>query len=145
MRARDWWCSWASRRDRPCASRQGIRTADENKPDYHADPSSVPYILDEFTYFFETPYDVTDKSFNQCTLDRPGGASANGRMYIVNHFLDVDIFGILIPDQINAPKTNSRASILAQSNLCYQTWGRLPNFILVSIAFRPSSSTLPRS
>jgi hypothetical protein len=92
----------------------------------------VPYILDEFTYFFETPYDVTDKSFNQCTLDRPSGASANGRMYIVNHFLDVDIFGIKIPDQINAPKTNSKSSILAQSNLCLQAWGRVPNFVLVS-------------
>lgn len=99
--------------------------------DYHADTSSVPYILDEFTYFFETPYDVTDSSFNQCTLDRPAGASPNGRMYIVNHFLDVDIFGILIPDQVNAPKTNSMSSILAQSNLCNQAWGRLPNFILV--------------
>ena len=94
----------------------------------------MPYILDEFTYFFETPYDVTDKSFNQCTLDRPSGASADGRMYIVNHFLDVDIFGILIPDQINAPKTNSPSSILAQSNLCYQAWGRMPNFILVGDA-----------
>ncbi|KAB5515266.1 PLC-like phosphodiesterase [Coniochaeta sp. 2T2.1] len=99
--------------------------------DSHADTSSVPYILDEFTYFFETPYDVTDETFNQCTLDRPGGASADGRMYIVNHFLDVDVFGIKIPDQINAPKTNSQASILAQSSLCYQTWGRLPNFILL--------------
>ncbi|KAJ9139030.1 PLC-like phosphodiesterase [Coniochaeta hoffmannii] len=104
--------------------------------DYHADTSSVPYILDEFAYFFETPYDVTDKSFNQCTLDRPSGASASGRMYIVNHFLDVDIFGIKIPDQINAPKTNSKTSIMAQSNLCYQAWGRLPNLILLDWANR---------
>lgn len=100
--------------------------------DYHADPPSVPYILDEFAYFFETPYDVTNKNFKQCTLDRPTGASAEGRMYIVNHFLDVDVFGILIPDQINALKTNSLSSIIAQSNLCYQAWGRMPNFILVS-------------
>jgi hypothetical protein len=92
----------------------------------------VPYILDEFAYFFETPYDVTDKNFGFCNLDRPSGASAEGRMYIVNHFLDFDIFGIKIPDQINAPKTNSRSSILAQANLCYQAWGRQPNFILVS-------------
>lgn len=92
----------------------------------------MPYILDEFTYFFETPYDVTDKSFNECTLDRPAGASADGRMYIVNHFLDVDILSILIPDQIEASSTNSESSILAQSDLCYQDWGRMPNFILVS-------------
>lgn len=93
----------------------------------------MPYILDEFSYFFETPYDVTDGSFNQCTNDRPGGDTANGRMYIVNHFLDIDIWGIKIPDQINAAKTNSVASITAQANLCFQQWGRMPNFILVSV------------
>lgn len=57
---------------------------------------------------------------------------ANGRMYIVNHFLDVEVFGIKIPDRVNAHKTNSVESITAQSNLCYNQWGRLPNFILVS-------------
>jgi hypothetical protein len=31
--------------------------------DYGADTSVVPYILDEFTYFFETPYDTTDPTF----------------------------------------------------------------------------------
>ncbi len=31
--------------------------------DYGADTSVVPYILDEFTYFFETPYDTTDPNF----------------------------------------------------------------------------------
>lgn len=31
--------------------------------DYGADTSVIPYILDEFTYFFETPYDTTDPNF----------------------------------------------------------------------------------
>jgi hypothetical protein len=31
--------------------------------DYGADTSTVSYILDEFTYFFETPYDTTDPNF----------------------------------------------------------------------------------
>jgi len=53
-------------------------------------------------------------------------------MYIVNHFLDFEIFGIEIPDQIDADVTNSVASIIAQSDLCYAAWGRSPNFILVS-------------
>jgi len=102
-------------------------------PDYHADTNSVPYILDEFAYFFETPYDTTDKNLPQCTLDRPEGASAAGRMSIMNHFLDVDVFGILIPDRLSAPTTNSVSSIVAQANICLKNWGRLPNVILVSI------------
>ncbi|PYH50051.1 uncharacterized protein BP01DRAFT_412863 [Aspergillus saccharolyticus JOP 1030-1] len=102
--------------------------------DYGADTTTVPYILDEFAYFFETPYDVTDASFSSCSIDRPSGASATGRMYIVNHFLDIDILGILIPDRDRAAETNAEAgdgSIGAQADLCLSIYGRLPNVILV--------------
>ncbi|KAL1881421.1 hypothetical protein VTK73DRAFT_3939 [Phialemonium thermophilum] len=99
--------------------------------DYHTDVDVVPYILNEFAYFFETPFDTTDKDFPECTLDRPAGASAEGRMYIVNHFLDVDVLGIYIPDQIEASSTNSLKSIKAQADLCLQAWGRMPNVILL--------------
>ena len=103
--------------------------------DYNADTSQVNYILDEFTYLYETPYDTTDPNFAECTLDRPAGASASGRMGLVNHFLDVeiDLFGevILIPDTINAGTTNSLSSITAQTSLCVNAFGRTPNFVLV--------------
>ncbi|PYH82946.1 PLC-like phosphodiesterase [Aspergillus uvarum CBS 121591] len=102
--------------------------------DYGADATAVPYILDEFAYFFETPYDVTDASFPTCSIDRPSGASATGRMYIVNHFLDVDILGILIPDREHAAETNavsSEGSIGAQADLCLSIYGQLPNVILL--------------
>ena len=102
--------------------------------DYGADMSSVPYILDEFAYFFETPYDVTDASFPDCSVNRPAGASPNGRMYIVNHFLDLDIVGILIPDRGAASTTNAATgtgSIGAQSALCESLYSRPPNFVLV--------------
>ncbi|KAM7221367.1 tat pathway signal sequence [Rhypophila decipiens] len=102
--------------------------------DYHADTAKVPFILDQFAYMFETPFDATDPSFAQCDLDRPEGASPDGRMYLVNHYLDIDLFGILIPDQGAAPITNSASSILAQSDLCREKWGRLPNFILLDWA-----------
>ncbi|KAE8376725.1 PLC-like phosphodiesterase [Aspergillus bertholletiae] len=102
--------------------------------DSGADTTSVPYILDEFGYFFETPYDVTDASFPDCSIDRPSGASADGRMYIVNHFLDVDVLGVLVPDRIHAPRTNAISgygSIGAQSDLCQSLYKRLPNVVLV--------------
>jgi hypothetical protein len=102
--------------------------------DYGANTASVPYILDEFIYFFETAYDVTDSDFPSCALDRPSGSSGSGLMMIVNHFLDLDIFGILIPDTLALDTTNAATgtgSIGAQADLCYQTWGRMPNVILV--------------
>ena len=105
--------------------------------DYGADESSVPYILSEFdAYIFETPYDTTDPSFAECSLNRPPGASPDGRMYLVNHFLDKDVLGADIPDNAADFTTNAATgtgSIGAQADLCTQTYGRVPNFILVDM------------
>ncbi|KAJ6045115.1 uncharacterized protein N7446_003317 [Penicillium canescens] len=101
--------------------------------DYGADTSKVNYILDEFTYYFETPYDVTDSTFSSCKIDRPSGASATGRMYVVNHFLDVDILGVLVPDRDKADATNAatgEGSIGAQATLCEGLYNRAPHVLL---------------
>ena len=106
--------------------------------DYGAKVQQVPYILDEFHYFFETPYGVTDPTFNQCKLDRPPNASPDGRMYIVNHFLDKEVWDmdILVPDNDANFQTNAASgegSIGAQVELCTQTYGRKPNFVLLDM------------
>ena len=96
--------------------------------------SSVPYILDEFTYFFETPFDTLDPAFPECTIDRPADAKADGRMYIVNHFLDVEWHGIDAPDRMALDKTNAATgvgSIGAQADLCIGLYGRAPFGVLV--------------
>jgi len=100
--------------------------------DYLADTSVVPYILDEFSYFFETAYDQT--SLESCALDRPPGSNGDGLMMIVNHFKDIDLFGIYIPDVIDTGTTNAATgsgSIGDQSDICITTWGRSPNLVLV--------------
>lgn len=99
--------------------------------DYNADTSSVPYILDEFSYYFETHYDVTDSSFPDCSIDRPSGASGDGRMGIVNHMLHLEILGIQIPDELAADTTNSVGSISAQAAICEGLYGRAPNVVLL--------------
>ncbi|KAL9610140.1 MAG: hypothetical protein Q9167_005141 [Letrouitia subvulpina] len=108
--------------------------------DYGASPSdkTPPYLLDEFAYFFETPFDTTDPAFPQCALDRPPNAKPDGRMYIVNHFLDkeIDLFGdkVLVPDRDAAPRTNAavgKGSITAQTDICENLYGRAPVGVLV--------------
>ena len=99
--------------------------------DYGADVRKFPYILDEFAYFFETPFNTLDPRFAQCTLDRPPKASPNGRMYIVNHFLDVELAGILVPNREAAGTTNGARSIGAQVALCEKSYHRAPVSILV--------------
>ena len=100
---------------------------------------TVPYILPEFLYFWETPFDMTDPSFPQCIIDRPPSlaerpALAYQRMYIINHYLDTEMLGMDVPDRRDAQKTNAATgseSIGAQVDLCQQEHGRAPKGILV--------------
>ncbi|KAF2484319.1 PLC-like phosphodiesterase [Neohortaea acidophila] len=105
--------------------------------DYGANTTTTPYILPEFsTYYFETPYDTTNPLFPECSINRPPGASAQGRMYGMNHFLDLDVLatGIDVPDNARDVETNAAegpGSIGAQAEVCAGLYGRYPNFVLV--------------
>lgn len=98
----------------------------------------MPYLLDEFNHFWETPFDTTDPNFAQCKIDRANKLDADGKtsMNIVNHFLDEDVpfTDILVPDRGDAGKTNAvsgSGSIGAQAALCSSTFGRNPNVVLI--------------
>ncbi len=113
--------------------RKPLSPANPSNTDTGANPST-PYILDEFSYFFETPYDTLDPNFPECTLDRPSNASPAGRMYIVNHFLDISIFGVDIPDRAADPQTNAATgagSIGAQVAICDGMYVQAPKGVLV--------------
>ncbi|KAF7908612.1 uncharacterized protein EAF01_004367 [Botrytis porri] len=102
--------------------------------DYDADTNVAAYILPEFSYFFETAYDVTTPTFPTCTLDRPPGSNGDGLLPLINHYLDIDVFGILMPNRLEAKKTNAATgvgSIGAQADLCTSTWGRKPRVMLL--------------
>lgn len=104
--------------------------------DYGADMSTYGYILDEFSYFWETQYDITDSSFSNCSVDRPPGGQgeAAGRMYIMNHFLDMDIAGIDIPDSGAISTTNAAqgtGSIGANAAECFGMYQTNPKGILL--------------
>lgn len=102
--------------------------------DSGANPTTYPYILDEFSYFFETPYDTLDPNFAECTLDRPPNGDPKGRMYIINHFLDLAVGSITIPymaklDETNAP--TGVGSIGDQVSLCEGIYAQRPKAVLV--------------
>ncbi|KAI7977822.1 hypothetical protein EIK77_009362 [Talaromyces pinophilus] len=80
--------------------------------DYNANHTEVPYILDEFTQMWETPFSPTDSDF-PCTTQRPPNLSeesAKSIMYMANHNLNVEIsfsgFDILIPNTAVLNETN---------------------------------------
>ena len=108
--------------------------------DYNADQNKVPYLLDEFSQLWETPFSPTNITF-PCTIERPPGLSMNAgeqRMYMANHNLNTDIklgsIDILVPSVIELSTVNGLSgfgSLGLASNHCTDTWGRPPNFLLV--------------
>ncbi|KAL8841057.1 MAG: hypothetical protein Q9170_001082 [Blastenia crenularia] len=61
--------------------------------DYNANQTSVPYVLDEFSQMWETPFSPTNRSF-PCTQQRPPGLNpqdAKQRLYLANHNLNTEL------------------------------------------------------
>lgn len=106
--------------------------------DYKADETRVAYILDEFTYMWETPFSPTDANF-PCTIDRPlGMTNDGGKLYMANHNLNAEltVFGetILIPDKVNLNRSNAVSgygSLGLAAEHCTALWCRPPTFLLV--------------
>ncbi|KAJ5552714.1 PLC-like phosphodiesterase [Penicillium frequentans] len=108
--------------------------------DYEADQAEYPYLLDEFSQMWETPFSPLNRSF-PCTVQRPTGISttqANNRMYMANHNLNLEIvfddIDILIPDSAQINVTNAVSgygSLGVMANNCRSDWDRPPNFLLV--------------
>lgn len=108
--------------------------------------SAAPYLLDEFTYVFENPFDVTSPGNFSCMPSRPsslgGSVSAaenSNMMFLMNHFLDsVESFGIESPNALAANNTNSPdttgtvpGSLGYSASQCASVYGKNPNFLLV--------------
>ena len=81
--------------------------------DYGANQTEVPYILDEFSQIWETPFSPTNRSF-PCSQQRPPGLStqdAEQRMYIANHNLNTEISlvgtSLLVPTTTLLNETNA--------------------------------------
>ncbi len=105
--------------------------------DSGADQTKVPYILPEFTYMWETSFNVIGPAFN-CTVDRPKslqGQVPTGRLAVINHFLDQEITrGVLVPATKKLNVTNAEngaGSLGEQADTCSAMYGRYPNFMLV--------------
>jgi len=105
--------------------------------------SSNSYLMDEFTFVFENPYNNVALTNFTCTPDRPTSVKGNiesaissNRMPLMNHFLDTQgLFDIETPDVANISITNSPGSSVgnlgAAGSACETAYGKPPTFILV--------------
>ncbi|KAI6248031.1 hypothetical protein HI914_03623 [Erysiphe necator] len=108
--------------------------------DYQANQTAVPWIMDQFSQMWETPFSPTDRAF-PCTVERPPGLlppDASQRMYIMNHNLnyEISILGnsLLVP---NLPLLNVTNNVTGYGSLgenaqgCNDTWHYPPKFLNV--------------
>ncbi|TDZ39788.1 putative secreted protein [Colletotrichum spinosum] len=108
--------------------------------DYVADQQKYPWLLDEFSQMWESPFDPMDRSF-PCTVQRPPDLSeqdARNRLYLLNHNLNAEynIFGasILVPAVSLLNETNNATgygSLGVGAQQCIQDWGRPPKILNV--------------
>lgn len=103
----------------------------------------APYLLDEFVFLFENPFEVTSLSNFTCTPSRPSAVSgdskaaiSSGRLPLMNHFLDMDSgLGIKTPDVGNITITNAPGNAVGNlgksASDCQQIYGQKPTFVLV--------------
>jgi len=97
--------------------------------DYEANQDDVPYILDQYSHMWETPFSPTDPAFT-CTIGRPPGLSADeakNLMYLANHNLNVEVslasYSLLIPNtadlvQVNGVSGNASLGLMASECRC---------------------------
>ncbi|KAK0720586.1 PLC-like phosphodiesterase [Lasiosphaeris hirsuta] len=108
--------------------------------DYMANQTAYPWLMDEFSQMWETPFDPTNQSF-PCTVQRPPDLKdedAKQRLYLMNHNLNVEVSilgtSILVPAVSVLNQTNNATgfgSLGSAAGNCRADWGRPPNVLNV--------------
>lgn len=105
--------------------------------------TDAPYLMDEFSFLFENPYDVTSPSNFSCNPDRPASvkndlsaAISSNRLPLMNHFLyATTILNIEYPNSTYVTTTNAPSGGVGNlgdtATKCQSAYGRQPAFILV--------------
>ncbi|KAF7162925.1 hypothetical protein CNMCM6106_000050 [Aspergillus hiratsukae] len=105
--------------------------------------TDAPYLMTEFDYIWENPYDVTSPSNFSCNPDRPSSvkndlsaALSSNRLPLMNHFLYATAFlDIEYPNSTYVSTTNALSGGVGNlgdaATKCQSAYGRQPAFILV--------------
>jgi hypothetical protein len=115
--------------------------------DYYANQDSVPYILEEFTHMWESPFSPQDPNF-PCTIERPPKLDPqeahDNFMYIANHNLNIAVqIGALTGGSDDEPFLIPNTAQLNNTNGQYETQGQLGAMALN--CSRKPSHTNPKS
>ncbi|KPI35332.1 uncharacterized protein AB675_9952 [Cyphellophora attinorum] len=110
---------------------------------YDANQNKIPWLLDMWSYQWQTPFSPTNVSF-PCSVQRPPGQereTSQNRLYLANHNLNIQFddtalgIDILVPNLVEIQNTNANTTSVGAAKTmvdqCTSEWGRPPNFLLV--------------
>lgn len=117
-----------------------------------ANQTAVPYLLDEFKYLFETPFEVTDPDAFTCNAHRPASVGGKDKLKqavdtkipLMNRFMYAPIIKRVKIDGVEMFKPNDTYAVKlngddskAPGNLkmgvekCYKEYGKKGGFVLL--------------
>ncbi|CAI7620047.1 unnamed protein product [Penicillium glandicola] len=118
--------------------------------------TTYPYLMDEWSYIWENPYDVTSPSNFSCEPDRPStykddtsSALATNLLPLMNHFLyssTLAIIDVEYPNSSYVATTNAASggtgNLGTAATTCKTAWnGQQPTYILVDFFNRGPAIT----
>ncbi|KAF9089172.1 hypothetical protein BGX23_006879 [Mortierella sp. AD031] len=94
--------------------------------------ASVPWLMAEYNFVFETPYQIPKGTAYPCTVDRP--KNQRKQMYVLNHFIsgmfNMQGSTVSLPQPDAANQTNG-PDLVDHINSCQTTFKQTPSFIAV--------------
>ncbi|GJJ77768.1 hypothetical protein EMPS_10127 [Entomortierella parvispora] len=94
--------------------------------------ASVPWLMAEYDFIFETPWNLVKGGGYPCTVDRP--KDQRKQMYVLNHFIYGDFklgnTTVSIPQKGSANQTNG-PDLTSHVNSCETTFNQIPSFVAV--------------
>ncbi|KAF9549442.1 hypothetical protein EC957_003831 [Mortierella hygrophila] len=94
--------------------------------------ATVPWLMSEYDFVFETPYNIPKGTAYPCTIDRP--KDQRKQMYVLNHFISgiIQLQGntISLPQPEAADQTNG-PDLISHVNSCQTTFKQIPSFVAV--------------
>ncbi|KAG0322469.1 hypothetical protein BGZ99_003337 [Dissophora globulifera] len=94
--------------------------------------ASVPWLMAEYDFVFETPFEIALGAAYLCTVDRP--KDQRKQMYVMNHFISrtIAVSGVNadLPQPGAADQTNG-PDLVSHANSCQSTFNQIPTFVAV--------------
>ncbi|KAF9378217.1 hypothetical protein CPB97_009715 [Podila verticillata] len=94
--------------------------------------ATVPWLMAEYDFVFETPYNIIKGSPYPCTIDRP--KDQKKPMYVLNHFVSAQLnlgSNVITMPQPDIANVTNAAELTDHVSNCQKVLKQTPNFIAV--------------